>query len=44
MSIFKNLLVLCLTGFFLAACGAGSNDPGPKKPAWSNQSPVKLFN
>ena len=44
MSMFKQLLVLCLAGFFLAACGAGTDDAGPKKPAWSSQSAERLFN
>ena len=47
MSLFKNLVALCLIGFFLTACGEGGlfgNTPGPKKPAWANQSPEKFFN
>jgi len=44
MSLLKNLVLLCMAGLFLAACGAGTNDPGPKKPAWSSQSPERLFN
>ncbi len=44
MSLLKNLILLCLIGFFLAACGAGTNDAGPKKPAWASESPGQLFN
>jgi hypothetical protein len=42
MSILEKLVFLCLAGLLLTACGAGTNDPGPKKPAWSSESPLKL--
>lgn len=41
MSTLKNLLVLCLIGFFLSACGDDSTRP--KKPEWANQAPQKLL-
>lgn len=48
MSLLKNVIVLCLVGFFLTACGDNGglfgNTPGPKKPAWANQIPDRLIN
>jgi hypothetical protein len=47
MSLLKKMIVLCLLGIFLTACGEGGvfgNNPGPKKPAWANQTPEKFFN
>ncbi len=46
MSMLKNLVVLCLIGFFLTACGDGGlfgNTPGPKKPAWASQAADQLL-
>ena len=46
MSLLKNLVVLCLIGFFLTACGDGGlfgNTPGPKKPAWASQTADQLI-
>lgn len=45
MSLVKNIILLCLIGAFLSACGDGGlfgNTPGPKKPAWASQSPEHL--
>jgi hypothetical protein len=47
MSRLNKMIVLCLLGIFLTACGDGGvfgNNRGPKKPAWANQTPEKFYN
>lgn len=40
MSSLKTIVLLCVVGYLLTACGA---PPEPKKPGWANESPAQFF-